>query len=324
MSSFCYYRLPSEKNSWFLEGEAITYELTPPHTIGFVYAPFNRAENAILIPGRAKAVQTANSVNVSLVKCSSELISEQQYLQTTRKAITQAKEKKLQKVVTARNLLIDKPAKFEPSHFYNLLCKTYPKAFVYWFYSPQSGMWMGATPEILLHNLENSALTMALAGTRKADDPEGFGEKEVEEQQMVFSYLAQKLQQNQPAKVTPGTLGAGNLVHLVNHITFSLPDIKSRWNVLKDIHPTPAVGGFPFQESLTFLQHHETLQRRYYSGYLGPFTARRMNIYVNLRCMQIFADKLELFAGAGITSRSVAEEEWNETGEKLKTLLSLI
>jgi isochorismate synthase len=40
--------------------------------------------------------------------------------------------------------------------------------------------------------------------------------------------------------------------------------------------------------------------------------------------MQVLADKLVLYVGAGITSESVAEDEWDETEIKADTLLSVI
>jgi isochorismate synthase len=40
--------------------------------------------------------------------------------------------------------------------------------------------------------------------------------------------------------------------------------------------------------------------------------------------MEIIPEKYMLYAGGGITSRSVPEEEWEETNNKAKTLLSAI
>ena len=47
-------------------------------------------------------------------------------------------------------------------------------------------------------------------------------------------------------------------------------------------------------------------------------------MYVNIRCMRILENNFELYIGAGITSESKAESEWEETEYKKQVLLSVI
>lgn len=49
-----------------------------------------------------------------------------------------------------------------------------------------------------------------------------------------------------------------------------------------------------------------------------------VRLFVNLRCMELTPDRYILYAGGGITAKSVPEEEWEETNNKAKTLLSAI
>jgi isochorismate synthase len=49
-----------------------------------------------------------------------------------------------------------------------------------------------------------------------------------------------------------------------------------------------------------------------------------VNYYVNLRCMQIFDDHVELYLGGGITRDSDPLVEWDETEEKAKVLFSVL
>ena len=95
--------------------------------------------------------------------------------------------------------------------------------------------------------------------------------------------------------------------------------------MLKLLHPTSAVCGMPLENSLAFLKSHEGYNRQFYSGYLGPVNVKKESlIYVNLRCMQLFPDRVRLYAGAGVTADSVAETEWNETEMKMLTLQKII
>ena len=69
----------------------------------------------------------------------------------------------------------------------------------------------------------------------------------------------------------------------------------------------------------------EKHDRRLFSGYLGPVNmAEGSYIYVNLRCMEIQEKHAVLYAGAGVTQYSVAEDEWQETELKCNTLLNII
>lgn len=49
-----------------------------------------------------------------------------------------------------------------------------------------------------------------------------------------------------------------------------------------------------------------------------------LRLFVNLRCMEVCEEQLMLYAGGGITEKSVPEKEWDETIQKANTLLSVI
>ena len=74
-----------------------------------------------------------------------------------------------------------------------------------------------------------------------------------------------------------------------------------------------------------FISKKENYDRKYYTGYLGPWRLNNdLRLFVNLRCMEVKDDHLVLYAGGGITSKSVPEKEWEETIQKASTLLSVI
>ncbi|HXB11581.1 MAG TPA: chorismate-binding protein, partial [Bacteroidia bacterium] len=64
---------------------------------------------------------------------------------------------------------------------------------------------------------------------------------------------------------------------------------------------------------------------KYYTGYLGPYNIDgKAELFVNLRCAEVFNDSVNIYVGGGITSDSVAEKEWDETVMKSQTLLSVM
>ncbi|MEJ0056113.1 MAG: chorismate-binding protein [Bacteroidota bacterium] len=75
--------------------------------------------------------------------------------------------------------------------------------------------------------------------------------------------------------------------------------------MLKLLHPTSAVCGMPMEASLEFLKQNEGYDREFYSGYLGPVNIdHETSLYVNLRCMKLFANEASLYAGAGVMADS--------------------
>jgi isochorismate synthase len=194
-------------------------------------------------------------------------------------------------------------------------------------------LWMGATPEPLMCSHKNELETVSLAATRRYSAENlnlyNWCKKERDEQNLVTCYIEKALEKFQVkgySKTGPYTKKAGNLVHLRTDFTLDYNEVNGQLgNLLSELHPTSAVCGLPKNAAMNYLLETEKHNRSYYSGYLGPVNLdERMLLFVNLRCMQVLADKLVLYVGAGITSESVAEDEWDETEIKADTLLSVI
>mgnify|MGYP002623594766 CR=1 FL=1 len=127
-------------------------------------------------------------------------------------------------------------------------CALYPRLFVALVSTPRSGMWLTATPEVLLESTpEGRWHTMALAGTMRLDDADyhrqGGGSKaddysgiawtakNIEEQRLVASYIAGCLHRfsDDVIETGPRTVRAANLVHLRSDFHFTLRE-SSRWD----------------------------------------------------------------------------------------------
>ena len=169
-NSFCLYRLPNQEKVYFLEGTAVPIQAMQSTSIGFVFAPFFNDTGAYVLQGRAIEYnnETIKTV-VDLSNSSLMSVSKEAYIAYTNSAINTIKRDGLAKIVMARNQVKAKPDNFNPIDFFNKMCAAYSQAFVYIWYSSETGMWMGATPEILIENKANSGTTMALAGTRTKD-----------------------------------------------------------------------------------------------------------------------------------------------------------
>lgn len=171
---------------------------------------------------------------------------------------------------------------------------------------------------------------MALAGTMPVT-PGGeyvWGEKEKEEQQYVSDYIEELLKKTGAvyAKKGPDTLIAGPAAHLNTHFRIQAENNESKIaDLLYDLHPTPAVCGVPKEKAMKLIRNIEKHERSYYTGFLGPVTpGGDFRMYVNLRCMKVFDDEVQIYGGGGITTDSDPESEWNEIQLKTGTIKSVL
>lgn len=209
------------------------------------------------------------------------------------------------------------------------LCLKYPQAYVSLFASPQSGVWMGATPEILLQRTGNEVKTVALAGTRPAVSGAVWRPKERVEQEFVTNFICQRLTTNCHISNLdvqgPETVTAGPVQHLKTTICFKMSDLNvDLWKVVEALHPTPAVSGTPQEDAMALIALAENHDREYYGGFMGEMNAHSMQLFVNLRCMKVTQQGAALFVGGGLTLDSDRDEEWHETEMKAKTLLQVL
>ena len=224
----------------------------------------------------------------------------------------------LEKVVLSRSEFW--ATSLSPEAVFESKCRMYPDAMVYLLSHPEAGVWLGASPELLLKRSGARFETVSLAGT-KSDVHASWTEKEFREQEMVTDFITGRLEAAGATDVDQRNVRDrtyGSIKHLESQILFSSKADESTW--LQELHPTPAVGGTPRESALKFIADHEREEREYYTGFLGWSEEETSSFYVNLRCMACFSDGFRLFAGGGIVSGSDAQEEWEETRAKIETI----
>jgi isochorismate synthase len=189
---------------------------------------------------------------------------------------------------------------------------------------------MGSTPEIILSGQEKNWHTVALAGTMPMQGemmPDNWSNKNKEEQALVAEYIRKTLKKfgSKIDEQGPYTARAGQLVHLKTDFRFLLKNTKSLGNLLKELHPTPAICGLPKEDAYRFIAENEGYERKYYSGFIGWLEPDgQTDLYVNLRCMEILEGEAKLYAGGGILASSEMVSELEETKEKMKTMINIL
>lgn len=348
---FVLYRKPKsmQVNAGFQNTSELYYAKTFEER-GFVFAPFNSELPVVLMQLDELVKSDIPVVKEESFESKAANILESDkdfHIQLVKKGIAEIKKGVFKKVVLSRKIEVDGIT--NPFSLFRVLLQKYSSAFCYLWYHPKVGMWLGATPEILMR-LENKRLTtMSLAGTKPYVEKEEvkWEAKELEEQELVTEYIVKALRDRVEklmfSKVE--SIKAGSLWHLRTKLTADVKNESLR-SIVQALHPTPAVCGMPKKVTQSFIQKEENYDRLYYTGYLGELnmqkenlrTTRRKNtenrayktvktvsnLYVNLRCMQIVKESALIYVGGGITKDSNPEKEWQETVNKSKTMLSIL
>lgn len=312
-----------QKNDELIEFDDFT-------STGYVFAPFNSDEKAYIIQPDVYFVDEVESVDFEskVVGVKNQEIEKSTHINIVEKAIKTIKETEISKIVISRKeeVLV---SVFNLLEVYNKLMNQYPNAYVYVWFHPKVGLWMGATPETLLKVSDNDFKTMALAGTQpfKGSLNPVWGTKELEEQKMVSDFIKQHLENvvesYELSEVE--TVKAGSLLHLKTNIKGKLHQQKDIASLVKLLHPTPAVCGLPKELSKIFILQNEDYNRSYYSGYLGSLNIHNeTSFFVNLRCFQFINNTVTLYVGGGITAESDAEKEWEETVAKSQIIKAVL
>ncbi len=256
-------------------------------------------------------------------------ISKSNYLKALNKGIETLNRGELNKFIYSRIFSYPTNIDFDVSNYLISLRNSHETAFVYFINHRDCGRWVGATPETLLEWNGSRITTMSLAGTQPNSEKEIIWEqKEIEEQQYVTHYIESKFFDRNIDFISGNTetISAGPVVHLQTKIESKSPvSFSESLEMARLLHPTPAICGVPTRKAKKIIQDLEIHNRRYYTGYLGIIEPEEsLQLFVNLRCMQVFPNSLALYVGGGITADSIAEKEWKETQIKAQTLLQVL
>jgi isochorismate synthase len=353
--SFALYRLPWTDECYFVlqtSGGADTLkdisELNGRK--GFVIAPFRQTEEHPLVLIRpevtaydwpeitqaishienADEILTAKAPQTNVLPTLNEQERYDRYYAAFRRFIEPLEKGKFQKLVLSRPAFCPTNDTLSPLEIFVKACNAYPRMMIYLCHTPVTGTWVGSTPEILLSGQAQNWKTVALAGTLPIEndvEPTEWSAKNQQEQALVAEYV-RKIVKKHGRKMTekgPYTARAGQLVHLKTDFHFQLKETGFLGDLLKELHPTPAVCGLPKAEAYAFIPENEGYERKYYSGFIGWLEPDgQTDLYVNLRCMEIHEEEATLYAGGGILASSEMASELEETKEKMKTMINIL
>ena len=314
---FVVFQKPSEKD-W-----KILVQSNHPTETAFIFTSFN-GKSSIQISGKLYTSFNFNEIfdlendNICIANnpTSGFYMTQQEYEEYVADIIKQIKLGNFEKVVAARKKKVSR-SNLDLVKIFENMCSDYKNALVY-LANTDLGLWMGATPELLLEQKKGRINTVALAGTKQITEQRSWLPKEKKEQKIVTDYILRSLKGLKVKDLYCSdayTIQAGHLEHLKTDIHFESSEIEK---ILAILHPTPAVCGIPTELSKNYIFQKEQNNRELYSGYLG-LKDKESFYYVNLRCMRIFANFVDIYVGAGVTIDSGPTKEWLETEAKSLT-----
>ena len=232
----------------------------------------------------------------------------------------------LEKVVLAREVLVEADIPFDVRDVARRLTTQQPGCFVY----ASDGM-VGASPELLVRRHGTTVESRPVAGTTVADSEAALralaaSVKDTREHQFVVESIAHALERlcdELEVAPVPDVAVFGPVAHLATPIRGHLrAQIPSALELAQLLHSTPAVGGTPRAAALDAIRALEGFDRGRYAGPVGWVDARGNGEWaIALRGAELDGSRARLVAGAGIIAGSDPEAEWAETQAKLEPML---
>lgn len=243
----------------------------------------------------------------------------------------------LEKVVLARESSFTFDQRIDPFDLLNGLIQSTPYSYHFCFQIGPDNAFIGASPERLYKRASTYLQSEALAGTRpRGATPEEDAvigqellknEKELREHRLVAETILKTFEHR--CRVVRGgerieLLVLSHCQHLLTRVEGMLKETGHDAELLAALHPTPAVGGVPREDSKQVIHELEPFERGWYAGPVGWVGYDASEFAVAIRSGLLTDDALSLYTGAGIVPGSVASDEWDEIENKMTDFLAVL
>jgi len=199
---------------------------------------------------------------------------------------------------------------------------------------------IGSSPEILVRLRNNQITIRPIAGTRprgstKAQDISYEKELLKDKKELAEHLMLLDLGRNDVGKVSKiNTVKVtesftvekySHVMHIVSNVIGEYNKKNSIFETLLSGFPAGTVSGAPKIRAMEIIDELEKNKRKLYAGGIGYFTPNKeFDTCIALRTALIKNNKFYVQSGAGIVADSVPEEEYKETVNKAKALMSAV
>lgn len=240
----------------------------------------------------------------------------------------------LDKFVLAREIEVEFTKPVQRSVLLDRLRRSYPTCYI-----TAVGPMIGASPELLLSRTGDIVRCRPMAGTApRSADPTidsrlaaGLlaSSKDRHEHQITIDMVHDTLLpwcSYLDAEPEPSIVAMANVQHLATYLEGRLSSPPaSVIELMRALHPTPAVGGWPTEPALALIAELEGFDRGAYAGPVGWVDHRGNGEWaVGVRSAEISGNRARVFAGVGVVADSDPDAELAETRAKLQAMLSVL
>ena len=240
------------------------------------------------------------------------------------------------KVVLSRSCTLHFPEDVRPGALLSRLAAIDEESYLFSLTTPEGLSFLGRSPEKLLSWEDRHILVDAIAGTsgRGASREEdarfaynlALSEKDLQEHRIVTGYVAgilrsvcESFENTEKEKL----LQLKNLQHIRSTFRGKCRVGEHPIGLLQRLHPTPAVGGHPWDIARDFIDGNEPVSRGWYAGAVGCTDFTSGDFAIGIRSALLGDRFLKVFAGSGIVRDSDPGAEWLETALKMKNFLDM-
>lgn len=230
-------------------------------------------------------------------------------------------------------------AQVDPFEVYRILRTINPSPYMYYLKLGDIKI-VGASPEVMVRLEKGEATVRPIAGTRprgkdEAEDRALAEELLASEKERAEHIMLVDLGRNDLGRVCDyGTVKVteemiiekySHVMHIVSNVTGKLKKGKDAVDLLAATLPAGTVSGAPKVRAMEIIDELENVKRGPYAGCIGYFGfSGELDTCITIRTIVFKGKKAYIQAGAGIVADSDPLEEYKETLNKARAMLSAI
>lgn len=263
-----------------------------------------------------------------------EELYKEQYLDSIQNVTNLIKERKAEKVVMARSLLLNFQESVSAPQVLSQIINEQPESYLFGL-ERDDLLFFGASPERLVKVVNGNAFSSCVAGSIKrgktAEEDKALGQsllndaKNLGEHRYVVDMIAKTFAENcidYKIPKQPKLLKIRDIQHLFTPVEGKLSSNATILQLVKHLHPTPALGGVPRKAALEVIRNYERMNRGLYAAPIGWIDSEGNGEFaVAIRSAALIKDKAYLYAGGGIVADSKPNLEYEETLVKFRPML---
>ena len=295
-----------------------------------IYINKNGIKKLVTINENTTKENNKNISNKTTLKLESET-SNNTFSNMIDDSIKMIEKKEISKIVLSR----EKKFKFNfnADRQFNFLSKAesnFPDCTAFLYDFKNLGIFFGVTPETLFKTKQKEFYAEALAGTFHTKDNLHLLDKskELDEHNFVVEYIKKrvsKFSNNINYSKEPYFIKLNSITHMKTEFISELKSEIDPFDIIHNLHPTPAVCGTPTNTAISNIRKLEPHQRGWYSGTLGWMDSEyNSHFIVSIRSGLSVDDNLYMYAGCGITKNSDKDIEYHESEIKFNSILSIL